>query len=370
MKKRSIQIVCSAAVAAALLTVASLAAQPPGYYPPVDVPTSQPGAGLGYTSQPSSYTGVGSQLMRIGIYYGSNGKSSVDLTTVTGDGFLIGYYDNNDVFVQMSSTSSRDLSVQADPLSDAINVYDRSSGALLYAYLPGQGDDGLGIEPFSLTGAQTVVKCGYPYYGSFRFDRATANAGQMTIVNMVRLDDYIKGVVPYEMTASWPLEALKAQAVCARSYALSHTSSSHQRSYNFDLCDTNDCQVYRGVYSGSSADKVVASVEQTSGVTMMYQGEYCDAVYYSSNGGASESAKNVWGGDVPYLIGKVDPYEAYVADSISNYAWTFQFTGEELQQELIDAGYTGCGRIVQVQTGLSDTGNVITLTFTDEYGKS
>ena len=376
MRRKFLQITAAAVAAAAALTVSTLAAMPPDFFPPETSPsetlppeTEQPLPGpVGYTGTEGAYSGVGNQLMRIGIYYGSNGKSSVDVTTVTGDGFLLGYYESGSQFVQETSTTSLNLSVEVDPMGDGLVVYDRSSGEVVYAYY-GQGE-GLGIEPYSLSGEQTVVKCGYPYYGSFRFDRATASAGEMTIVNLVRLDDYIKGVVPYEMSASWPLEALKVQAVCARSYALSHINSSHQRNYNFDLCDTTDCQAYHGVYSGSSADKVVASVEETSGLTLMYNGEYCDAVYSSSNGGASESAVNVWGSDVPYLIGKEDPYEAYLADSIPNYAWSFTFSGEELQQELVDAGYTKCGEIVQVQTTASDTGNVIALTFTDEYGKS
>ena len=363
MKKKIIQIVSSSLVAVSLLTVAALAVSPETDR----VPSNS--TGLGYTAQDSDYTGVGEQLMRIGIYYGSNGKSSVDLTTVTGDGFLLGYYDSDNRFVQEAETTSPDLTVQVDSSNeDTITVSDRSTGTVLYTYT-GQGE-GLGVEPYSLSGEQTIVKCGYPYYGTFRFDRATASSGQMTIVNLVRLDDYIKGVVPYEMSASWPIEALKAQAVCARSYALSHINSNHQRNYNFDLCDSNDCQVYQGVYSNGTSDKINQAVEETSGVTLMYNGQYCDAVYSSSNGGASESAVNVWGSDIPYLIGKEDPYEAYLADSIPNYEWSFQFTGEELQERLIDEGYTRCGVITQVQTTTSDTGNVIVLTFTDEYGKS
>lgn len=366
MKKKFVQIVLAAATAAALSAAMVLTAVAA---PNFDVPSTGTVPGPGYTSQSGEYSGVGNQLMRIGIYYGSNGKSSVELTTVTGDGFLLGYYDSQNVFVQQASTTSLNLTVRVDPSSnDAIAVYD-GVGTLLYTYYTGQGE-GLGIEPFSLSGAKTIVKCGYPYYGSFRFDRTTANSGQMTIVNLVRLDDYIKGVVPYEMSASWPIEALKAQAVCARSYALSHINANHQRNYNFDLCDTTDCQVYQGVYSSGTSAKVNQAVEQTSGVTLMYNGDYCDAVYSSSNGGASESAVNVWGSDIPYLIGKEDPYEAYLSDTIPNYEWSFQFTGEELQERLIAEGYTKCGVITQVQATTSNTGNVIVLTFTDEYGKS
>ena len=123
MKKKIIQIVSSSLVAVSLLTVAALAVSPETDR----VPSNS--TGLGYTAQDSDYTGVGEQLMRIGIYYGSNGKSSVDLTTVTGDGFLLGYYDSDNRFVQEAETTSPDLTVQVDSSNeDTITVSDRSTG--------------------------------------------------------------------------------------------------------------------------------------------------------------------------------------------------------------------------------------------------
>ena len=152
MKKKFVQTVFLSMAAVSMLTIAALAA------PPVGVPSAE----IGYTRQNSGYAGVGGQLMRLGIYYGSNGKSSVDLTTVVGDGFLLGYYDVNHNFMVQSSTTSLNLTVQVDPVSsNTITVYDRSTGMALYTY-SGDGE-GLAVEPYSLSGQQTIVKCGYPY---------------------------------------------------------------------------------------------------------------------------------------------------------------------------------------------------------------
>lgn len=322
------------------------------------------------TTTPGTTTGIGNPVMRIGIYYGSAGKQTIDLKLTTGTRFQFGYYsdDGCESFVALASTDRTQITVTA-LAGSGILVTDTATGAVLYQHDETSGLL-LAIEPYSSTGERPVTKCGYPYYGSFRFERISSYSDLLTIVNVIRMDDYLKGVVPYEASPSWPIEALKAQAVCARSYALAHVNSSHQRNYHFDLCDSDCCQVYKGVYSGSQAANVEAAVEATSGITVQYNGEYCDTVYSSSNGGASESAVNVWGKDIPYLKGKEDPFEATIADTIPNYNWTKTFSGAELQAKLIASGRVNCGIITEVKTKLSGTGNVIELTFVDANGKS
>ena len=176
--------------------------------------------------------------------------------------------------------------------------------------------------------AETYFR-GYSYFGAFEYRR---NGGDITVVNVLSMDDYLQGVIVQEMSPSWPLEALKAQTVCARSYAY----GKHQ-SQGFDLCNTTDCQAYVGIATAS--DNSRRAVEETSGVYLWYNGRVADqAVYSSHNGGASESAVNVWGRDYPYLIGKIDPYEASVVDRISNYNWTVTYTAQELTELLQSKG--------------------------------
>lgn len=222
----------------------------------------------------------------------------------------------------------------------------------------------LGVLPGVDDSVKTVTALkGYQYYGGFRFERITGE--KSTVVNMVDLEDYVKGVIPYEMSASWPLEALKAQAVCARTYALRSTRHSK---YHFDLCNTTDCQVYYGTArANANSDQ---AVEETAGLRAMYQGSGIDAVYSSSNGGASEDAKNVWGSEIAYLKGKLDPYEADVADSVSGYAWTKVFTPEELKERLHSKDYL-CGDVVNFYVSkFSDVGNAIEIKIVDADGKT
>ena len=164
-------------------------------------------------------------------------------------------------------------------------------------------------------------------------------------------------------------EDAKTLAVCARSYAYGKLQAGKHQSQGFDLCNTTDCQAYVGIATAS--DNSRRAVEETSGVYLWYNGRVADqAVYSSHNGGASESAVNVWGRDYPYLIGKIDPYEASVVDRISNYNWTVTYTAQELTELLQSKGY-GNSTIVDFRvTKTSPTGNAIEITFTDANGRS
>ena len=207
---------------------------------------------------------------------------------------------------------------------------------------------------------------GYKYYGGFRLERI--KGGNMTVVNILDLEDYVKGVVPYEMSNSWPLEALKAQAVAARSYAVA-LGSRHSDSH-FDICDNTHCQAYRGLnQAGSNSD---AAVDQTAGQFVLYNNKVAQAYYYSSNGGASESVSVVWGSNqanYPYLVGKADPYEASLGMTSDNYTRTF--SSDTLVAKLKAQGYNTVGSsIVSIAiVSLTDAGNPKQVTFTDNNGK-
>ncbi len=225
----------------------------------------------------------------------------------------------------------------------------------------------LAVQPVAQEGQKAVTVFGYTgnsYYGGFRFERI--NGGLPTAVNVVTMDDYIKGIVPYEMSPSWPLEALKAQAVCARTYATTLSTSKHKE-YHFDLCPTTDCQAYRG--TGRATALTDQAVDETAGQMARYQGKPIDAVYFSSDGGGTEDAKNVWGGELPYLKGKLDPYEADIADKANNYKWTKTFTAAEFKELLHSKNYL-CADIVDFTTKQSPTGNTIEIKFLDSAGKS
>lgn len=261
-----------------------------------------------------------------------------------------------------------------DTSSFGINVVETGTDRILFQYDDGGNGLGLGIIPgYDVDGEAPVtwLQSGASrnvYYGGFRFERV---GGQnLVAVNLIQIDDYVKGVIYREMSAAWELEALKAQAVCARTYGLYHASRQKHSDYHFDLCTTTDCQVYDGVYISGTEEKIQRvnrAVDETAGQIMTVGGEPIEALYYSSNGGASEDSGNVWGATL-YLVGKRDPYEQTI--EIPNYHWTASYTGKELQQKLIDSGYTGCDVIERVQVMLTDNGNAYSLVFTDRAGKS
>ena len=248
--------------------------------------------------------------------------------------------------------------------SYAVNVTRTGTAEILFQF---DGGDALalGVMP-DVTGADAVRTWfkGYRYYGGFRYERI--GGGNLTVVNIVDLETYIKGVVPYEMSSSWPLEALKVQAVCARSYAYINIHSGKHTSYHFDVCNTTDCQAYYGAGTNSSSyqatERTDQAVDETAGEYAWYDGQVIEAFYSSSHGGASESVYNVWGTSLeqyPYLCGVEDPYEADMASKNSYSSWTVSYTSSELAQRLENYGYDASSGIESLTLTYSDLGNVI-----------
>ena len=119
------------------------------------------------------------------------------------------------------------------------------------------------------------------------------------------LETYLQGVVPYEMGDSFPDEALKAQAVCARTYALSHLDPKSP----WDVVDTTNDQVFRGTPANSP--KCLAAVTDTAGLVLTCDGKLITAWYSASNGGQTELPSNIWTGDVPRCFAMTeDPWDA------------------------------------------------------------
>ena len=252
----------------------------------------------------------------------------------------------------------------ADTSSYAVNVTRTGTAEILFQF-DGGDDLALGVMP-DVTGADAVRTWfkGYRYYGGFRYERI--GGGDLTVVNIVDLETYIKGVVPYEMSSSWPLEALKVQAVCARSYAYINIHSGKHTSYHFDVCNTTDCQAYYGAGTNSSSyqatERTDQAVDETAGEYAWYDGQVIEAFYSSSHGGASESVYNVWGTSLeqyPYLCGVEDPYEADMASKNSYSSWTVSYTSSELVQRLENYGYDASSGIESLTLTYSDLGNVI-----------
>ena len=164
-----------------------------------------------------------------------------------------------------------------------------------------------------------IAQARYPaslYPGDIEF---IAKGGNVQIIVHVYMEDYMLGVLPYEMDNSFPLEALKAQAVAARTYALKKMSA---QAATYDVVDTTSDQVYNGTPSGNA--RCAQAVQETSNIVGTVNGEYMASYYTASNGGQTESVKNAWGsGSYSYLQVKDDPYDlrngASIAKSVTFY---------------------------------------------------
>lgn len=258
--------------------------------------------------------------------------------------------------------------------SYAVNVVETGDTQILFQF-DGGSEKSLGVMP-DVTGEDEVHTWfkGFRYRGGFRYERI--GGGNLTVVNIVDMETYIQGVIPYEMRNDWPLEALKAQAVCARSYAYNCIRQRSHTSSNFDICTTECCQVYHGVGSGVSnyqANELTdQAVEETEGMYALYDGKPIWAYYSSCHGGGSERIDRVWYSDFskfPYICGVVDPYEELVADLNPYSYWTKTFTSSQLLQRLQNNGYGKGTTIDSLELTYSEFGNVIQVQVNYKNGK-
>ncbi|MFB9993477.1 SpoIID/LytB domain-containing protein [Deinococcus oregonensis] len=148
----------------------------------------------------------------------------------------------------------------------------------------------------------SVVEIGGKAYRGGVFLRS--ESGGVQAINVVNVEDYLRGVVPAEMPTSWPAAALAAQAVIARTYVAARVNPA----LPYDTCATESCQVYTGM----AAEKPTtdAAIASTSGQVVAYGGKAANTYFSSDSGGFTASSAEVWGKDVPYLTAKADPFSA------------------------------------------------------------
>ncbi len=142
------------------------------------------------------------------------------------------------------------------------------------------------------------------YIGDLEVFRDGSSLG---IILYIDIEEYLYGVVPYEMNDSWPLEALKAQAIAARTYALARKSVRAEKRY--DVVDTTGDQVFRGY--NASYENAIEAVDSTRGIAGLYKDTFAVLYYGASNGGQTALPQDVLGysGDYSYLDIRLDPYD-------------------------------------------------------------
>ncbi len=198
----------------------------------------------------------------------------------------------------------------------------------------GDGAFGAGGEPIRLfyPGASRL------YRGRLVAARPSAGSTDRDTINQLSLENYLRGVVPAEMPATWHVDAVSAQAVAARTYA-AYLLQRPQASF-YDICDTTSCQVYGG-YS-SEHPNANAAIDATAGVILTYGGKPAFTQFSASSGGFTD------GGSVPYLDDHEDPYDDWKrADGSpgnASHNWT-----KDLDVATIEKAFPAVGDLTSIE---------------------
>lgn len=255
--------------------------------------------------------------------------------------------------------------------SASVSVVNPENDEILFEYDCGHESE-LGLRGNRDSQGNTYIKtpAANVYDGIFLFKRTPGNAGDgVTLINIIPLEAYIAGVLPYETSNTWPLETLKAFAITVRSYTLTHMA--RHTAAGFDMCNNAHCQVYKG--AGRINEQVYCAVSETKGQVMTYNDKIVTAYYSSSMGGVTVSAKEAWGGteDIPYLQATETPWEDYM--NHNNGFWITEITPEDLATRLRQAGYTKLRdaiSAVSIEAFATNSTYVKTLLVTDIYGNT
>ncbi|QSZ26732.1 SpoIID/LytB domain-containing protein [Aceticella autotrophica] len=352
-------------------------------------------------------------LIRIGLYYASSAKAVYQLSSESG--YKIAYQDNNGNIKYIYNINAKDISINKDDnfylmagtyndqagVDDALSKitlkvpnslvgYDGNYHIFIGPYT-NQNDASLAMKAFAVSYSDiklvkpdvnisilqnnkniflfcikdfmyiskistdpTMLINSKAYRGIFGFKRQTGS--DMTAINVLTLEEYLYGVVPSEMPASWNIEALKAQAVASRTYAAKNTGKYSK--YGFDLTDDVFCQVYKG-YSNEYSNSNRA-VDATKGVVAIYKGSLIDALFHSHSGGFTEDSENYFDNDVPYLKAVEDKY--VFGYNKSDDRWSVNFSKDQIKQKLL-CKKQDIGDIVDIKvTGKSWTGRATEVT--------
>ncbi len=279
--------------------------------------------------------------IRVGLYYASTAPSSV---TISGNGLQYGSLTNTFVLEEDLSSNGITLSLTEEfTFTDGTRTYGAPQSEIAIATSDGQ----ISIEGKKYRG-YVVLK--------------PQSDGKITVINSLSVDEYLYGVIGSEMPSSWNIEALKAQAVCARCFAL--TNMNKHVGYGFNVCSTTNCQVYGGIASETESTR--RAVDETAGKILKYNGQIAQTVFFSCSGGHTADVRNIWGGDFPYLYGVDDPYEN--EDNTPRHSWVATLTNDDIKASLNKIG-VDVGDIVSVETAIDASQHVYELTVTGTNGK-
>lgn len=172
------------------------------------------------------------------------------------------------------------------------------------------------------------------YYGEIEIMNSFLE-GKLLIINKIDLEKYLEGVISYEISPLWPEEAIKAQAVVARTYVLMHYQKNHNNKNSYVIDNTIAYQVYNGTLDN---EKVKEIIKITEGEVIVYEDNLASVYYHSTCGGHTENIINVWSNKIflPYLKGVVCNY---CRNSPYSAIWEYKISFLDLEKKLNRAGY-------------------------------
>lgn len=246
--------------------------------------------------------------VRIGLSYGSNALSS--FTLYAPSGINISDVGKMQGTVTFSKSGTSKLTVSNGSKTKTCSV---------------DKDYGVGIT--AVEDEEFISFNGKEYRGDFAVFRFSDS--DITVINVVKLEEYLYGVVPREMATGHPVEALKAQAVAARTYTCK-TLGKYEK-WNFDMTDSTADQSYGGV--DVEKEDTTDAVNDTKGRIVTYDGEPITTYYFSTSSGWTENSENVWTTAYPYLVAVEDKYQPVTGLTYSN--WSVSFTADEIKSILL-----------------------------------
>ncbi|MBE6551830.1 MAG: SpoIID/LytB domain-containing protein [Ruminococcaceae bacterium] len=250
------------------------------------------------------YIGIGYKLSKTTL-----NEITVSFKTVGSIGFSP--YEAKDTMISVIDKASENTLFKID-----------TEELKLFAY-PVQPDGG--VQTYEL-----INEHRYTYRGKFEY---TSDSVGMTMINTVDIDDYIKGILPYEISPSWPYEALKTFAIILRSYTIAGYDIKHPNN-DYDFCDETHCQAYRGtIRANANTNK---AVDDTKNLVCAYNGEPAMTFFHAISGGSTISYTDAWdwsSNKYPYLVSVDTPLENY--KKYSNGEWVSIVTKDELSSYLL-----------------------------------
>lgn len=299
--------------------------------------------------------------IRIGLYYGSNDLDTLTLSSP--GGIEVGVMVDGEFEYIDEISSNKEIEISRG--DERGSVYVEGVGEI------GSEDEYPYFKSLENDDKFLIKINGKLYRGNVEIRRFSDS--DMTVINHLSMQEYLYGVVPREIGGNSPFEAVKAQAIVARTYATKNYG--RRDKWGFDLYPTVDDQAYGG-YTWENQNSNDA-VDETYGQVIVYDGELIGGYYFSTSGGYTESSENVWGGKLAYLQAVPDIYEPEID---GNTTWEVEYTASEIKKKLASYGinigeivdiipleYTDAGRVLELKIIGTEGTKILTKANTRTY---